>query len=113
MQGIDRTKAVDGTERWFLVQIALVVLVLLTAVLAPPSRGAFIVIPLLPGNRIDSLNHILAKGGRIAGLTRPGSFPVITGSRDPLAIDALMHGALLLRAPEIACGKPTPAKGRN
>jgi hypothetical protein len=102
-----------GLGGWFFAQTMLVVIVLLTAVLAPPSRGAFIVVPLLPGDRIDTLNHILAKGGRIAGLTRPGSFPVVMGSRDPLAIDALMHGALLLRAPEIACGKPTPAKGSD
>ena len=98
---------------WLYLQAMLVAFVLLAAILAPPSRGAFIIVPLFAGDRTEVLNRILARDARLTGLTRLGGLPVVMGSRDPLAMLALKHGALLLRAPEITCGNQMPSKGTD
>ena len=106
MQGHGITPGRALPARWVWIQAVLAAVIIVIAVLAPPSRGAFLVVPVVPGAKAEMLNQMLASDARITGMTRRGGLLIVFGERDRLVTAVLNHGAVLLRAPAIVCGSP-------
>ncbi len=75
--------------------------------LAPPTHGAMLVAPLLPGSSASTLDWALPTGARLlAPGPYAGSF-VVYGTRSTLLASAIKHGTLLLTARYSGCGSDT------
>lgn len=72
--------------------------------LAPPARGALLIVP-VAGSGVGALNAAIGAGGRLIGKgTVPGSL-IVEGRRDAMMTAVLRAGGLIVAARPALCGQ--------
>jgi len=93
-----------GVSLAVLVQGVVVALALLAAMLAPPSEGPMMVIPLDGGGMGRAMDWTIRDGAAFLGTgPLPGSI-LVYGKREQLTAGAWHHNSLVIKAPAIFCG---------
>ncbi len=94
-------------------QVAMVVVAIAALMLAPPREGPMLVIPLGDAAVAQTMAWALPEGATFLGLgPLPGSI-LVYARRDMLTSSAWQNSSLLIKAPEILCGKISASQGKN
>lgn len=85
-----------------LIQLAMVGALLGALAVAPPARGAMMLVPVAGSVDGAMLRAVVDAGGRLVG--RSGRGLMVDGRRGPMAQLAIAHSAILIAAPDGLCG---------
>ena len=88
-----------------LVQLALLLAGLGAIALAPPARGAMLLVPLTGQARADLPGLAIGRGALLLGQGPLSGSLVVRGDRARLGATLLRRGILSVAAPEIFCGR--------
>ncbi len=110
---IQADRSTRGLKIALYAQIAMVMAAIVAMTLAPPREGPMMVIPLGPAAVGQTMGWALPKGAAFLGQgPLPGSI-LVYARRDVLAASAWQHSSLLIKAPEIFCGKIAGTQGKK
>ena len=94
-------------------QVAMVVVAIVALMLAPPREGPMLVIPLGNPAVAQTMGWALPEGAAFLGLgPLPGSI-LVYAKRDVLTPSAWQNSSLIIKAPEILCGKISVSQGKK
>lgn len=85
------------------IQLAVTAFATAVLVLAPPSHGQMMLVPLWPGAERGMLAHAIGQGATLVAPGPFGSTYLVSGTRETLG-GLAAKGVLILAAPEGGCG---------
>ena len=106
-------QSASGLKLALYAQVAMVAVSIIALALAPPREGPMMVIPLGDAAVAQTMGWALPEGAAFLGLGPvPGSI-LVYAKRDLLTASAWQNSSLLIKAPEILCGKISASQGKK